>query len=96
MVVFFSAIVSVLYYLGVMQAVIKVISALLEYALRTTPIESFATATHIFIGQVSRKNHVILKPTPIVSLDETFHIYNVQVFIKRCPLDSFRLMYFIR
>jgi len=51
-VVFFSAVVSVLYNVGAMQAVIKAIALVLQMALRTTPIESFATAAHIFIGQV--------------------------------------------
>lgn len=52
-VIFFSAVVSVLYFLGTMQIIIKSIAILLEFALGTTPIESFATAAHIFIGQVS-------------------------------------------
>ena len=55
MVVFFSAVSSVLYYVGVMQVIIKAIAILLQIALNTTPIESFATAAHIFIGQVCGK-----------------------------------------
>ena len=54
-VVFFSAVSSVLYYVGVMQVIIKAIAILLQIALNTTPIESFATAAHIFIGQVIGK-----------------------------------------
>ena len=53
-VVFFSSVVSILYYLGAMQVIIKCIAVILQVALSTTPIESFATAAHIFIGQVNR------------------------------------------
>ncbi|WAR02831.1 S28A3-like protein [Mya arenaria] len=59
-VVFFSAVVSVLYYIGAMQAVIKVIALFLQAVLNTTPIESFATAAHIFVGQV--ESSVALRP----------------------------------
>ena len=51
-VVFFSAVASVLYYVGAMQSIIKSIAIILQAALKTTPIESFATAAHIFVGQV--------------------------------------------
>ncbi|KAH3891845.1 solute carrier family 28 member 3-like [Dreissena polymorpha] len=59
-VVFFSAVVSVLYYVGAMQAVIRGIACVLQWSLNTTPIESFATAAHIFIGQV--ESSVALRP----------------------------------
>lgn len=41
-----------LYYLGAMQAVIRAIARLLHFAMETSPMESFATAAHIFVGQV--------------------------------------------
>ena len=50
--IFFSALIEVLYYVGAMQTIIQGIAALLEFTMKTTPIESFATAAHIFIGQV--------------------------------------------
>lgn len=59
-VIFFSAVVSVLYYLGIMQFFIRVIAAVLRFLMQTTSIESFATAAHIFIGQV--ESSVVLKP----------------------------------
>ncbi|KAL3857988.1 hypothetical protein ACJMK2_012607 [Sinanodonta woodiana] len=59
-VVFFSSIVHVLYYLGVMQVLIKANAICLQFFMQTTPIESFATAAHIFIGQV--ESCVALKP----------------------------------
>lgn len=58
--VFFGALTEVLYYVGAMQAVIKSIASLLQFAMITTPIESFATAAHIFIGQL--ESSVALKP----------------------------------
>uniref|UniRef100_K1P6M0 Solute carrier family 28 member 3 n=1 Tax=Magallana gigas TaxID=29159 RepID=K1P6M0_MAGGI len=43
-----------------MQFIIRVIAAVLRFLMQTAPIESFATAAHIFIGQVA--SSVILKP----------------------------------
>ncbi|KAH3706708.1 hypothetical protein DPMN_066096 [Dreissena polymorpha] len=43
-----------------MQAVIRGIACVLQWSLNTTPIESFATAAHIFIGQV--ESSVALRP----------------------------------
>ncbi|XP_033748595.1 solute carrier family 28 member 3-like [Pecten maximus] len=59
-VVYFSAVVSILYYLGVMQVIIKGLAKLFQYTMNTTAVESFATAAHIFIGQVV--STVALKP----------------------------------
>ncbi|XP_060072675.1 solute carrier family 28 member 3-like [Ylistrum balloti] len=59
-VVYFSAVVSILYYLGVMQFIIKGLAKLFQYTMKTTAVESFATAAHIFIGQVV--STVALKP----------------------------------
>ena len=53
MVIFFSAFISVLYYLGVMQAVIKVIASGMQILMGTTAAESLNAAGNIFIGQVS-------------------------------------------
>jgi nucleoside permease NupC len=51
-VVYFSSVVSILYYIGLMQVVIKVIACILQKVMMTTAIESFGAAAHIFIGQV--------------------------------------------
>ncbi|XP_060072660.1 sodium/nucleoside cotransporter 1-like [Ylistrum balloti] len=59
-VVYFSAVVSILYYLGVMQFIINGLAKLFQYTMKTTAIESFATAAHIFIGQV--ESSIALKP----------------------------------
>ncbi|XP_041367798.1 solute carrier family 28 member 3-like isoform X3 [Gigantopelta aegis] len=50
MVTFFSAVISVLYYLGVMQAIVGVIGRFLGFCLGTTPAESLNAAGSIFIG----------------------------------------------
>lgn len=50
-VVFFSTVVSVLYYLGVMQSVIKQLGRFLSWCLGTSPAESVNAAGNIFIGQ---------------------------------------------
>ncbi|XP_041365473.1 solute carrier family 28 member 3-like [Gigantopelta aegis] len=49
-VTFFSAVISVLYYLGVMQAIVGVIGRFLGFCLGTTPAESLNAAGNIFIG----------------------------------------------
>ena len=50
-IVFFSGLISVLYYLGIMQAVIKVIGGTLQAALGTSKAESMSAAANIFVGQ---------------------------------------------
>ena len=50
-VIFFSALISVLYYLGVMQWVIKMIGGPLSKLLGTSKAESMSAAANIFVGQ---------------------------------------------
>ena len=50
-IVFFSGLISVLYYLGIMQVVIKVIGGALQVALGTSKAESMSAAANIFVGQ---------------------------------------------
>eukprot|EP00171_Calliarthron_tuberculosum_P017524 IDg17524t1 len=59
-IVFFSSLVSVLYYLGVLQAVIRVIGAVLAYLLGTSASESLNAAGNIFIGQTEAP--LLIKP----------------------------------
>ncbi len=49
-IVFFSALMSVLYYLGIMQLVVKVIGGALARLLGTTQAESMTAASNIFVG----------------------------------------------
>ena len=53
-VIFFSTIVSVLYYLGAMQFVILKIAWVMQKTLGTTVAESVNAAGNIFIGQVKK------------------------------------------
>ena len=50
-IVFFSALISVLYYLGIMQFVIKIIGGFLSKVLGTSKAESVNAAANIFVGQ---------------------------------------------
>lgn len=60
-VIFFSTIVSVLYYLGVMQFVILKIAWVMQKTLGTTVAESVNAAGNIFIGQVCVCVHVCVR-----------------------------------
>uniref|UniRef100_A0A803YS29 Sodium/nucleoside cotransporter n=1 Tax=Meleagris gallopavo TaxID=9103 RepID=A0A803YS29_MELGA len=51
-IVFFSCVMSILYYLGVMQWLILKISWLLQVSLGTTPTETLSVAGNIFVGQI--------------------------------------------
>ncbi|NXG76854.1 S28A2 protein, partial [Baryphthengus martii] len=50
-VVFFSCVMSILYYLGVMQWIIVKISWVLQVSMGTTPTETLSVAGNIFVGQ---------------------------------------------
>lgn len=50
-IVFFSSLISVLYYLGVMQFFIKIIGGVLSKILGTSKAESVSAAANIFVGQ---------------------------------------------
>jgi len=49
-IVFFSALMSVLYYLGVMQRVVSIFGGLLHKLLRTSETESMSAVSNIFVG----------------------------------------------
>lgn len=51
MIVFFSSLVAVLYYIGVMQIMIKIIGGFLQKVLGTSRAESMSAAANIFVGQ---------------------------------------------
>jgi concentrative nucleoside transporter, CNT family len=50
-IIFFSSLISVLYYLGIMQIIIKIIGGFLSKVLGTTQAESVNAAANIFVGQ---------------------------------------------
>lgn len=60
-IVFFSSFISVLYYLGVMQFLIRNIARFMAAVMGTSPAESLNAAGNIFIGQVWRHVTVVMK-----------------------------------
>ncbi|MDM5334619.1 NupC/NupG family nucleoside CNT transporter [Ureibacillus composti] len=50
-IIFFSALISVLYYLGIMQIVIRILGGALSKLLGTSKVESVNSAANIFVGQ---------------------------------------------
>lgn len=59
-IVFFSALISLLYYIGIMQWVIKIIGGALQRVLGTSQAESMSAAANIFVGQTEAP--LIVKP----------------------------------
>ncbi|MET3504711.1 NupC/NupG family nucleoside CNT transporter [Halalkalibacter oceani] len=59
-VIFFSALISVLYYLGIMQWIIKIIGGGLSWLLGTSKTESMSAAANIFVGQTEAP--LVVKP----------------------------------
>ncbi|RUS69890.1 hypothetical protein EGW08_022348 [Elysia chlorotica] len=52
-VTFFSTVIAVCYYLGVMQAIVRVIGRFLSFSLGTTPAESLNAAGNIFVAMTA-------------------------------------------
>lgn len=59
-IVFFSALISLLYYVGVMQWIIRILGGLLQKALGTSKAESMSAAANIFVGQTEAP--LVVKP----------------------------------
>jgi CNT family concentrative nucleoside transporter len=59
-IVFFSALMSILYYLGVMQFVVKYMAIAMQKTLGTSGAESLSTAANIFVGQTEAP--LVIKP----------------------------------
>ncbi len=51
MIVFFSSLIAVLYYLGIMQLVIRILGGALRAVLKTSRTESLSATANIFVGQ---------------------------------------------
>lgn len=72
-IVFFSALISVLYHLGIMSAVIRVIGGGLKKLLGTSSPESMSAAANIFVGQTEAP--LVIKPfIPQMTRSELFAI----------------------
>ncbi|ADN75432.1 nucleoside transporter [Ferrimonas balearica DSM 9799] len=73
LVVFFSALIAVLYYLGVMQFIIRTIGGLVSKALGTSQAESMSAVANAFVGQSEAP--LVVKPyMPKMSDSEFFAI----------------------
>ncbi len=59
-IIFFASLISVLYYLGVMQLVIKFLGGALRWALGTSRAESMSATANIFVGQTEAP--LVVKP----------------------------------
>lgn len=60
MIIFFSALISVLYYLGIMGWVVRILGGALQKALGTSRAESMSAAANIFVGQTEAP--LVVKP----------------------------------
>ncbi len=71
--IFFSALISVLYYIGVMQWVIKILGGGLQKALGTSRAESMSAAANIFVGQTEAP--LVVRPfVPKMTQSELFAV----------------------
>ncbi|MCY9844398.1 NupC/NupG family nucleoside CNT transporter [Vibrio caribbeanicus] len=71
--IFFSAFISVLYYIGVMQWVIKLLGGALQKALGTSRAESMSAAANIFVGQTEAP--LVVRPfVPKMTQSELFAV----------------------
>jgi len=59
-IVFFSSLISVLYYLGVLQVVVRILALILKYALGSSLIQSVNAAANLFLGQAEAP--LLIKP----------------------------------
>jgi len=60
LIIFFSSLISVLYYLGIMQWIIRIIGGALSKLLGTSKAESMSAAANIFVGQTEAP--LVVKP----------------------------------
>jgi len=59
-IIFFSSLISVLYYTGVMQWVVRIIGGIFSRVLKTSAPESLSAATNIFMGQTEAP--IVIRP----------------------------------
>lgn len=59
-IIFFSALMSVLYYIGVMQLIVQAMSRLMQVTLGTSGAETLSAAANIFVGQT--ESPLLVKP----------------------------------
>ena len=72
-IIFFSSLISVLYYLGIMQFFIKIIGGALSWLLGTSRTESLSASANIFVGQTEAP--LVVKPfLPTMTRSELFAV----------------------
>jgi concentrative nucleoside transporter, CNT family len=72
-IIFFSSLISVLYYLGIMQFFIKIIGGALSWLLGTSKTESLSASANIFVGQTEAP--LVVKPfLPTMTRSELFAV----------------------
>jgi CNT family concentrative nucleoside transporter len=72
-IVFFSALITVLYHLGIMSWIIRLIGGFLQFALKTSRPESMSAAANIFVGQTEAP--LVIKPfIPHMTKSELFAV----------------------
>lgn len=79
-IVFFSGIVNVLYYLGVIQYVILKLSWIVNKLMSTSPTESMNATANIFLGQTEAP--LLIKPfLPKMTKSEIFAVMTVCIYL---------------
>lgn len=72
-IIFFSSLISILYYLGIMQFFIKIIGGALSWLLGTSRTESLSASANIFVGQTEAP--LVVKPfLPSMTRSELFAV----------------------
>ncbi|MDC0602507.1 NupC/NupG family nucleoside CNT transporter [Aliiglaciecola sp.] len=72
-IIFFSSLIAVLYHLGIMSWVIRLIGGMLQLALKTSRPESMSAAANIFVGQTEAP--LVVKPfIPQMTRSELFAV----------------------
>ncbi|OIP29670.1 Na+ dependent nucleoside transporter domain-containing protein [bacterium CG2_30_54_10] len=59
-IIFFSSLMTILYYLGIMQRIISVIARVMQKTMKTSGAESLSAAANIFVGQTEAP--LVIKP----------------------------------
>ena len=59
-IIFFSSVMSVLYYLGIVQVVVRAIAKVMQWTLGTSGAETLSAASNIFVGQTEAP--LVIKP----------------------------------
>jgi len=73
MIIFFSSLIAVLYHIGVMQWVIRLIGGALRFLLKTSRAESLSASANIFVGQTEAP--LVVKPyIPRMTSSELFAV----------------------